>query len=85
MPKQRELLSDKSYTISVELAQQIDRALSKAMSHMIAMANTTPYPDDPRWSPWTRWQKPLSEQCGEARKALREAIRDAKTEKEAGS
>src|ERR687889_9342 len=40
--------------------EAIDRALSKTIAHLVAFANTTPYLDDPRWSPWTRFQKPLA-------------------------
>jgi hypothetical protein len=53
----------------------IDRALSKTISHLIATADDTPFADDPRWSPWTRFQKPLADRCREARKPVRDALR----------
>lgn len=58
--------------------EAIDRALSKAITHLIATADDTPYPDDPRWSPWTRFQKPLAERCREAREPVRAALRNAR-------
>lgn len=63
-----------SVVLSREAAGQIDRALHKTIVHLIATANKEPYPDDPRWSPWTRWQKPLADRCDQARKALRKAM-----------
>lgn len=52
----------------------IDRALTKTISHMVAFADSAPYPDDPRWSPWTRFQKPLAERCRAAREPVRRAL-----------
>jgi hypothetical protein len=59
--------------IPAEVIDKIDRALSKAITTSIAFGDSTPYPDDPRWSPWTRFHKPVVDRCAEARKALREA------------
>ncbi len=57
--------------IPAEVIDKIDRALSKAITTSIALADDTPYPDDPRWSPWTRFHKPVADRCREAREALR--------------
>ena len=54
--------------------ERADRALTKTISHLIAFADDTPYPDDPRWSKWTRFQKPLAEQCRQARSDVRAAL-----------
>ncbi len=54
----------------------VDRALSDTISLLIALADDTPYPDDPRWTPWTRFQKPLAERCRRARKPVRDRLRD---------
>lgn len=53
----------------------VDRALSKAITHLIATADDTPYSDDPRWSPWTRFQKPLADRCRDARGPVRVALK----------
>lgn len=34
-----------------------------------------PYPDDPRWTPWTRWVDRAARRCFNARSALRKAAR----------
>lgn len=54
--------------------QAVDRALTKAITYLVAMGDTTPYPDDPRWSPWTRFQKPLVDRCRAAREPVRTAL-----------
>jgi hypothetical protein len=54
--------------------EAVDRALSKTIAHLIAMADDTPYPDDSRWSPWTRFQKPLADRCAQARGPVRAAL-----------
>jgi hypothetical protein len=54
--------------------EAIDRALSKTIAHLVAFANTTPYLDDPRWSPWTRFQKPLADRCDAARAKVRATL-----------
>lgn len=51
--------------------EQIECALSRTIRHLIAFADTKPYPDDPRWSPWTRFQKPLADRCSAARDLVR--------------
>lgn len=53
-------------------ARTIEKALSGTIQHMVAFADNTPYTDDPRWSPWTRFQKRVADRCGEARRILRE-------------
>ena len=63
-----------SVVISREVAEQIDCVLTMTITHAIAHYSNEPYPDDPRWTPWTRFGRPLSERAGEARKALREAM-----------
>ncbi|MEJ7788020.1 MAG: hypothetical protein WKF96_24740 [Solirubrobacteraceae bacterium] len=55
-----------------ELVERIDRALTRAITVAIALGDSTPYEDDPRWSPWTRYHAPVAERCEAARKALRE-------------
>jgi hypothetical protein len=45
-------------------------ALRKAEIHMVAFADAEPYKDDPRWSPWDRFQKPVAKCCKAARTAL---------------
>ena len=34
-----------------------------------------PYPDDPRWTPWTRWVDRAARRCFNARSTLRKAAR----------
>jgi hypothetical protein len=63
--------------LSRDQMRAIDRALSATISHLIATADDTPYSDDPRWTPWTRFQKPLAERCRLAREPVREALRNA--------
>lgn len=70
-------MSSTRLTMDRKQLEAIDRALSKSIAHLIAFADDTPYPDDPRWSPWTRFQKPLAERCEAARAPVREALRDA--------
>ena len=50
--------------------KRIDDALRKAASYAVAFADDTPYPDDPRWSPWTRFGKPMAERATNARAVL---------------
>lgn len=57
--------------ISSELADAIDRALTKTITSAIAHYSSEPYPDDPRWSPWTRFGKRLADRAGDARRELR--------------
>ena len=64
-------------TISRELADQIDRALTKTITSAVAFYSTEPYPDDPRWTPWTRFGKPLCARAEKARSELREAVANA--------
>lgn len=51
--------------------QTLDRALTKAISYAVAFADNTPHPDDPRWTPWSRFGKPMAERCENARKLVR--------------
>jgi len=64
--------SDQSETVEVPRAviEQANQALRKASVHLIAFSDANPYPDDPRWSPWTRFQKPVADRCYAAREAL---------------
>ncbi len=70
--------------IPAEVIDKIDRALSKAITTSVALADDTPYPDDPRWSPWTRFHKPVADRCREAREALRERVSAAEQEPTGG-
>lgn len=36
-----------------------------------------PYPDDPRWTPWTRWVHPMATKAWEAKEQLADALRKA--------
>lgn len=49
-------------------------ALHAAKVDAIAFYSDEPYPDDPRWSPWTRFGKRTADKCDRAEKALREAL-----------
>jgi hypothetical protein len=66
-------LSDQIVLTRAE-AVTIEAALTKTIVQQIAFSDDTPYKDDPRWSPWTRWQKPLVNRCDKARKLLREKL-----------
>lgn len=52
----------------------IERALSDAIKHLVAHGDRSPYPDDPRWSPWTRFEKPLIDKLVAARDQHRGAV-----------
>lgn len=56
----------------------IERALDDAIKHLVAFGDRTPYPDDPRWSPWTRFQKPLIDKLVAARDEHRGAVEGAR-------
>lgn len=62
-----------SHGMTTKDVERIDYTLTKAISHLIAFADDTPYLDDPRWSPWTRFQKPLADRCRVAREIVRGA------------
>lgn len=64
-------MSPQQITLTRQEAEQIERALTKTIAQQIAFADDTPYPDDRRWSPWTRWQKPLADRCSKAREIIR--------------
>lgn len=61
-------------TLTMAEAKAIDRALTKTVTQAIAFYSDKPYPDDPRWTPWTRFGKPLANRADEARKMLRRAM-----------
>jgi hypothetical protein len=67
--------SGDTVTISRELAKHIDRALTNSATTLIAVLGDDPYPDDPRWTPWTRFGSPVCARISEVRKGLREALR----------
>jgi hypothetical protein len=69
----RDHSDDVVLVLSREEADHIDQALSRAISFAVAFADATPYPDDPRWSPWTRFGKPMADRCDRARRAFRRA------------
>jgi hypothetical protein len=50
--------------------RRVEYALRRAAAHAVAFADNTPYPDDPRWTPWTRFGKPVAERCTNARKII---------------
>ena len=54
---------DQLYAERDQLRDQLDQARTasrRLASGLIAVSAllTTPYPDDPRWSPWSRWVRP---------------------------
>jgi hypothetical protein len=75
-PQPAKSSADGSITLSREEAQAIDRALTKTITSAIAFYSDEPYPDDPRWTPWTRFGKPLAARAEMARKPVREALRN---------
>lgn len=56
-----------------DVIDKVDRALTKCITTSIALSDRLddPYPDDPRWTPWTRFAKPAADRALDARKALR--------------
>ena len=60
----------------VTALRQADEALRRNIVTWIALAPLLdePYPDDPRWTPYTRFAKRAMRQAGDARKAIREAL-----------
>lgn len=65
---------DDTITLPRAVVEQASDALRKASVHLVAFADNNPYPDDPRWSPWTRFQKPVTDRCYAAREALLKAL-----------
>ncbi len=61
-------------TLPREVVDEALAALKRSRTHLIAFNDPTPYKDDPRWSPWTRFQKPLAERCQAAIDALNAAM-----------
>jgi hypothetical protein len=61
-------------TISRELAEQIDRALTATITNAIAHYSNEPYLDDPRWTPWTRFGRRVAARADEARKEIRKVL-----------
>ncbi len=61
-------------SISRDAIEAAITALDKTITHLIVMSDDTPYQDDPRWSPWSRWGHPLCERCDIARKDLKSAL-----------
>ncbi len=59
---------DKSVTLTAAEAREIIRRAPQVV-HLIAVSDSKPYIDDPRWSPWS-WGSPLAERCTRARETL---------------
>lgn len=72
--------NDAYVKLPVDVLDKIDRALTEATttSLMFGPALDEPYPDDPRWSPRTRFLDPMGRRALAARDALRKARADAR-------
>lgn len=66
--------SGDTITLPRAVVEQADTALRRAGITLIALVSSEPYPDDPRWSPWTRFASPACGRIDAARKALKEAL-----------
>lgn len=53
--------------------ERVDEALRSAAVSAIAHYASEPYEDDPQWSPWSRFGKPVADRCTRAREILRRA------------
>lgn len=58
-----------------DVLDQVDRALTRTVTTALTISPLLddPYPDDPRWTPYTRWVKPNADRVMAARDALRAA------------
>ena len=69
-----------AFTSTIELPRlTIELVLSALHKAWLAPVSVqyylqTPYPDDPRWTPWTRWIHPMALLAHEAETALKKAI-----------
>lgn len=61
-------------TLSRDVVDQAIKALRNAKVNAIAHYSNEPYPDDPRWSPWTRFGHRVVQRCDYSEKALRAAL-----------
>jgi hypothetical protein len=61
-------------TLTRQEAEQIEDALGRSIRQLVAHTSNEPYPDDPRWTPWTRFAKPVADRCSAARTMLRKKL-----------
>ena len=66
---------DENVTLPRKVVEQAAEALRNAKVNAIAHYSNEPYPDDPRWTPWTRFGKRVADRCDRYEKALKEALR----------
>ena len=73
-----EALAEAGYTVvKTEALREGAEALGEAFKVALTVKPLLdkPYPDDPRWTPWTRWVDRAARRCFNARSALRKAAR----------
>lgn len=68
-------LSETSEAIPADVLDRVEEALTNIATAVLAVAPSLekPYPDDPRWTPWTRFVERPGNEAINAREALRRA------------
>lgn len=63
-------------TLDRALVERAERALRGVAKTALVVKPTLdqPYPDDPRWTPWTRWMEKDAHEAFNASEALRAAL-----------
>jgi hypothetical protein len=61
-----------------DVLNRVERALTNATVVALTLGPrlSDPYPDDPRWTPNTRWLEPMGKRALAAKMALRDARRN---------
>ncbi len=68
---------DHEVVVPRALLERAERALWEVSKAALTVAPSLydPYPDDPRWSPWTRWMKRPAKEAHNTCMALRQLLK----------
>lgn len=67
--------------VPIEMLEAAERALTKSFTTALTVKPCldTPYSDDPRWTPWTRWMERSAREAHDAAMSLRTILRGAQS------